>query len=230
MVTSKSIFAKALLLCCASLVNQSAVSAQELHPAQESNNDSDLLASIRKETGDTVTTGSAAVNRRAVPDPIPPPSTVDVSLRVGGKRNLLQRAYLDAFKILAVPNQCSDLLGGTSSIAVLNELIGRIGTTTMRRSIAMQMSGPTITYHSHLTGFTFRMFTTANLNLDGLFFRGNGLSQPRVPSIGGFPPNTREARVTVLLHELGHGHRLVHGATVLDSARIGLARVDGMDP
>jgi hypothetical protein len=48
------------------------------------------------------------------------------------------------------------------------------------------------------------MFEKVDVNLNGLFFRGNFMNQPRVPSIGGFAPNTREARVTVLLHELGH--------------------------
>jgi hypothetical protein len=162
--------------------------------------------------------GDAGVGSRSIspdksplldPVPPPPPSLVEVSSKVGSKKSVLERAYLDAFKILAGSNKCSDLLGGYRSIAALNDLVKRLGTKNLSPSIAMQMSGATTTYHSHLTGFTYRLFEKADLNLNGLFFRGNSMNQARVPYIGGFPPNTREARVTVLLHELGH---LVRGS------------------
>lgn len=143
------------------------------------------------------------------PVPPPPPSLVEVSSKLGSRKDVLERAYRDAFKILVGSNKCSDLLGGRRSIAALNDLVKRLGTKNLSPSIAMQMSGSTTTYQSYLTGFTYRLFEKADLNLNGLFFRGNAMSQSRVPYIGGFPPNTREARVTVLLHELGH---LVRGS------------------
>ena len=210
----KTRFAKALLLCVASLVFQSPASAQELATpiSEEVTDDSEIIAGVRpyskiKSTLNSVGT-SIGPDRSPVPDPVPPPAPfpvpVPVSSKLGNKRSVLERAYLDAFKILAGANKCSDLLGGPRSISALNELVKRLGTENLPPSVAMQMSGTTTTFQSHLTGFTFRQFQNASLNLNGLFFRGNFLNQPKVPSIGGFPPNTREARVTVLLHELGH--------------------------
>ncbi len=45
----------------------------------------------------------------------------------------------------------------------------------------------------------------AHVNVNGPFYSGNAFnSRLSMPNIGGFLPNTREARVTILLHELGH--------------------------
>jgi hypothetical protein len=49
---------------------------------------------------------------------------------------------------------------------------------------------------------SYRLFDKAELNLDGPFYRISPSHPHRI--IGGFRPNTREARVTILLHELGH--------------------------
>ena len=204
--------AKALLLCCASFVFQSPASAQEVATPtpEEVTDDSEIIAGVRpyskiKSTLNSVGT-SIGPDRSPVPDPVPPPAPVPVpvSSKLGNKRSVLERAYLDAFEILAGANKCSDLLGGPRAIGALNELVKRLSTRNLPTSVAMQMSGTTTTFQSHSTGFTFRQFENASLNLNGLFFRGNFVNQPKVPSIGGFPPNTREARVTVLLHELGH--------------------------
>jgi hypothetical protein len=51
--------------------------------------------------------------------------------------------------------------------------------------------------------------STGKINKEGAFYRGNSASQQRIPSIGHYQPNTRQTRVTLLLHELGH---LVRGA------------------
>jgi len=216
-VAIKTRFAKAFLLCCASFVFQSPAAAQEIAtPTPEDvTDDSEIIAGVRpyakiKNTLNSVGT-SIGPDRNPLPDPVAPPAPVPVpvSSKLGSKRSVLERAYLDAFTILADANKCSDLLGGPRAIVALNELVKRLSTRSLPPSVAMQMSGTTTTFQSHLTGFTFRQFENASLNLNGLFFRGNFLNQPRVPSIGGFPPNTREARVTVLLHELGH---LVRGS------------------
>jgi hypothetical protein len=43
------------------------------------------------------------------------------------------------------------------------------------------------------------------LNLRGAFYKGNTFHHDQtVPAVGLFAPNSREARVTILLHELGH--------------------------
>jgi len=208
-VAIKSIFAKALFLCCASLISQSVSAQDSLPPTPEEINDEyELIARSRfdAKTKISANVGGGAIDpdRSPVPEPVPPPSPVEVSSKLGSHKSVLERAYLDAFKILAGSNKCSDLLGGRRSITALNDLVKKLGTRNLSPSIAMQMSGTTTTYQSHLTGFTYRMFEKVDVNLNGLFFRGNFMNQPRVPSIGGFSPNTREARVTVLLHELGH--------------------------
>ena len=62
------------------------------------------------------------------------------------------------------------------------------------------MSGDVTTFQSQATGFSFRMFKKVEVNLGGSFFRNNGRGS--VTTI--FPGNSRETRVVVLLHELGH--------------------------
>jgi hypothetical protein len=78
-------------------------------------------------------------------------------------------------------------------------------TTYIDARIAMRMSGPTMSVTSRKYDFSFRLFDKAELNLRGSFYHGNAFSNHEtVPSIGSFLPNTREVRVTILLHELGH--------------------------
>jgi hypothetical protein len=131
-----------------------------------------------------------------VPAALPP--------RKRDKLTQLEKAYLDAFTILSQDNLCSRVYGGPRSIAALNELAKQLRPTYLGREMAIRMRGPTTTIRDGATGFTFRRFDKAEINLGGPFYRGNTLYDLHLPSIGGFPPNTREARVTVLLHELGH--------------------------
>jgi hypothetical protein len=66
------------------------------------------------------------------------------------------------------------------------------------------MSGPITTVQSHQTGFSFRLFEKVEINLDGSFFRGQSTTERRGSVSPSYLPNTRETRVVVLLHELGH--------------------------
>ncbi len=125
------------------------------------------------------------------------------------KLNDLDKAYLDAFTILRDDNACSRLYGGPAAIEALNELMRVVRASYLDRHIAVRMSGPTTAYRNANTGFSFRMFEKAEINKEGSFYRGNAPSQQRVPRIADFQPNTRQTRVTLLLHELGH---LVRGA------------------
>lgn len=125
------------------------------------------------------------------------------------KLNDLDKAYLDAFTILRDDNACSRLYGGPAAIEALNELMRVVRTTYLDRHISVRMRGPTTAYRNAITGFTFRMFEKAEINREGAFYRGNAPSLQRVSSIADFQPNTRQTRVTLLLHELGH---LVRGA------------------
>jgi hypothetical protein len=67
------------------------------------------------------------------------------------------------------------------------------------------MTGESTIVVSARTGFTFRLFEKAEINLDGPFYQGSAaFVRGRVPQIGPFESNTREARATAVLHELGH--------------------------
>jgi hypothetical protein len=116
------------------------------------------------------------------------------------KLGLIDRAYLDVFTILNDDNECSRLFGGKFAIAALNTFVRQLKPTYLDRHVAIRMSGTTTTMQSNRTGFTFRVFDKAELNLSGSFFRNTGHS--KVTSE--FQPNTRETRAVVLLHELGH--------------------------
>ncbi len=121
------------------------------------------------------------------------------------KPSLIEKAYLDALTILKEDNSCSRFFGGSSAIGGLNELVRRLTPTHLDRLIAVRMKGETSPVRDYLTGRPFRLFQKTEVNLSGPFFRGNtSLYEARIPFIGSFPPNTREARVTILLHELGH--------------------------
>lgn len=125
------------------------------------------------------------------------------------KLNDLDKAYLDAFTILREDNACSRLYGGPVAIEALNELMRVVRPSYLDRQIAVRMSGQTTLYRNAITGFSFRMFEKAEINREGSFYRGNMPSQQRVPQVANYQPNTRQTRVALLLHELGH---LVRGA------------------
>lgn len=125
------------------------------------------------------------------------------------KLNDLDKAYLDVFTILRGDNACSRLYGGPGAIEALNELIRVLRPASLERHIAVRMSGPTTLHENAVTGFSFRSFEKAEINKFGSFYRHNTPAGQRPPLVAHFQPNTRRARVAVLLHELGH---LVRGA------------------
>ena len=127
------------------------------------------------------------------------PTLITLSSEDPGKFGPLDTAYLDAFTILRTENPCSSFFGGPLAITALNELVRQLKPRFLDKKIAIRMSGKTTLVESHLTGFRFRAFEKAEVNLDGLFFRAG-----RRPVVNGFQANTRETRVVVLLHELGH--------------------------
>ena len=120
------------------------------------------------------------------------------------KLNDLDKAYIDVFTILREDNPCSRLYGGPASIEALNELMRVIRPAYLDRNIAVKMSGETTMYRNAETGFSFRMFEKAEINMAGSFYRGNTPSDHRIPAIADFQPNTRKTRMALLLHELGH--------------------------
>lgn len=118
----------------------------------------------------------------------------------------LDEAYLDAFSILREDNTCSDFYGGPRAIEVLNQLKQQLKPTLLDSTVAVRMTGKATRVTNLRYLLSYRLFDQAELNLSGPFYCGNALCSGRssVPSIGRFLPNTREARVTILLHELGH--------------------------
>jgi len=125
------------------------------------------------------------------------------------KLNDLDKAYLDAYTILREDNACSRLYGGPAAIEALNELMRKVRPAYLDKQIAVRMSGTTTMFRNGVTGFSYRMFEKAEINMAGSFYRSNTPMDHRIPLIANYQPNTRKTRVTLLLHELGH---LVRGA------------------
>jgi hypothetical protein len=123
--------------------------------------------------------------------------------------NELEKAYLDVYTILRDDNACSRLYGGPVAVEALNELVRVLRPAYIDRHIAVRMSGTTTMFRNATTGFSFRMFEKAEVNMQGSFYRSNSPSEQRLPLVANFQPNTRKTRAALLLHELGH---LVRGA------------------
>lgn len=118
----------------------------------------------------------------------------------------LDRAYLDAHQLLNHGGSCSQFYGGRASAYVLDELTIRLQFGLLRDPrIGVEMSGPFTCYVDSDRGISYRLFETAEINNGGPFFKALSFrGAPRIPHIGSFGPNTREVRVLILLHELGH--------------------------
>jgi hypothetical protein len=120
--------------------------------------------------------------------------------------SLIEKAYLDAYVILKESNTCSRFFGGAHiATSALNSLYPRLKTTVVENHVGISMYGQFIFVTDFKTGISYRLFQNALVNLRGPFYRSaNDRSQNFFKKIGYYPANTREARVTMLLHELGH--------------------------
>jgi len=157
---------------------------------------------------DNVTTASLASTQPgespAAPSFLPPPEPNALSTRDPRKLGVIDRAYLDAFTILNDDNACSQFFGGRNAIKALTEMVLQLKTRYLDRDVAIRMSGATTTVQSYATGFTFRLFDKVELNMAGSFFRSPAPTERYVSITSEYAPNTRETRVVVFLHELGH--------------------------
>ena len=119
---------------------------------------------------------------------------------------LLDRAYLDTYRILSDDNQCSRFFGGSGSRQVVDELVLRLRKQTITDTrIGIRMWGTYASFVEPQQALAYRLFERAEINSLGAFYRAKTfLAQPFVPNIGSLRPNTREARVLLLLHELAH--------------------------
>ena len=117
----------------------------------------------------------------------------------------LDQAYLDAVQLLEQPGQCSAFFGGPEGVAVLDSLVVQLHEERINDSyIGIRMGGD-FTVRVVGTNLRFRVFDDAQLNINGPFKKAKVFAdEPFVPRIGSFLPNTREARVLILMHELGH--------------------------
>jgi hypothetical protein len=138
--------------------------------------------------------------------PAPPiPSTLIHEDRVLGS------AYHDTLRILRAANDCSNFFGGPdASVDIFNKLMGSISKDYFQSAVAMRMSGETTTVFNARTKAQFRLFKRVAVNAFGPFYKKRvSSSAPAMPRVGSFEPDTKEARVLIFLHELGH---IVKGA------------------
>jgi hypothetical protein len=131
-------------------------------------------------------------------------------LRTEAARNMsltpLDHAYLHAHKLLGGDHPCSQFFGGNASRQILDELVIRLRTGLIDNSrIGIRMSGGFTSLVEPQEGISYRIFEHAEINRIGAFYKSKVLpADPYVPNVGSFRPNTREARVLILLHELAH--------------------------
>lgn len=164
---------------------------------------------------------SAAANeliKAKVFSSLQPLSLPDVS-----KLSPLDKAYLDAYSILREDNACSRFYGGFAAIEVLNQLTRQLKPVYLNKSIGLRMTGKISYAMNNTTKLSYRTFENAQLNTNGPFYRTSIFPvDSTIPRVGEYSPNTREARLTILLHELGHMIQRPDGEWVLPN--------DGDDP
>lgn len=119
----------------------------------------------------------------------------------------LDQAYREAISILSKDNSCSRFFGDPKAA---EEALGRLATRFRIRLLrdsktGIQMSGNFTYFAPTESRAGYRLFAEATINTRGPFLKAKVFpSEPRVPPVGSFLPNTREARVLMLLHELAH--------------------------
>ena len=107
--------------------------------------------------------------------------------------------------ILSKDNPCSRFFGGQASRAALDRLFERLKVVSAPSSLGIRMFGTILVIMNVQTGLTFRIFERAEINQSGAFFKTKRFpNEPLVPRVGSFPAATPEARVLMILHELGH--------------------------
>ena len=114
-------------------------------------------------------------------------------------------AYYDALAILGSENRCSEFFGGTSTVDIFERLIAKMHKNYFSADIGIRMAGETENILNAQTNRRYRMFEKVELNANGPFYKNKYSDSARtLPGIGTYGPDTREARVLMLLHELGH--------------------------
>ncbi|HEV2828065.1 MAG TPA: hypothetical protein VGW76_10730 [Pyrinomonadaceae bacterium] len=119
---------------------------------------------------------------------------------------LFASAYFDALSILATNNGCSDFFGGPAAAAdIFAKLMGNVSKKPLPAMIAVHMTGLTVQITNDRTKSQYRLFDRVLINSEGAFYRNRvPRSLAPLPGVGSFQANTKEVRVLMLLHELGH--------------------------
>ena len=195
------LFPFALLLCCHAPIAARAQRLEDHWPTT-------LPFFAPAETADAVT-----------PREIAPPVSHPAPLALKGRNARYRSAYADTYRVLSAPGTCSDFFGGGAfALEVFNDLAAQLQTEHLNTSaIGMLMSGETRNVIKNSTGQAYRLFAHATLNSDGPFFHGQNSSPDHtsVPYVGSCAPNSRAARVLILLHELAHLIRRPSGAWLI---------------
>jgi hypothetical protein len=144
-------------------------------------------------------TASAMATKATVPLPPAPSPLIE-------EDKVLGQAYYDTLGILREDNECTDFFGGTSgAVMVFNSFMGQVRKEYLPPAIGMRMSGDVTLGISVKTKTKYRLFEKVSINTNGPFYRRTvSQSQVLIPRLGNFEPNTKEVRVLILLHELGH--------------------------
>ncbi|MGH9902984.1 MAG: hypothetical protein ACRD68_14355, partial [Pyrinomonadaceae bacterium] len=122
-------------------------------------------------------------------------------------------AYADARSILSEDNSCSQFFGGPAAATyVLDRFAALMQNEAIPNpAVGIRMFGETSFETDMRTGFSFRLFEKVTVNKNGPFYKewtfqraGYPMKTVPVPNCGSLPPNTREVRVSMVLHELAH--------------------------
>jgi hypothetical protein len=156
----------------------------------------------------------ALVSAKAIVPPVRDDAIVEADVSVPpvlpspliARDKVFATAYYQTLSILSTSNVCSDFFGGpAASVDVFNKFIGKMRKDYFSSSIGMRMTGATTNVFNATTQSHYRLFDRVSLNTNGAFYRKKlSNMDPDLPGVGSFKPNTKEVRVLILLHELGH--------------------------
>jgi hypothetical protein len=117
----------------------------------------------------------------------------------------LAQAYTDAYGILGKDNACSRFFGGAAAQTAFEQLAAQLRSGMLGNNlVGIRMSGH-VSFYKNPGKVSYRIFEEVIINASGPFYKAAAFpSDPFIPNVGSFRPNTREARVLMLLHELAH--------------------------
>lgn len=152
--------------------------------------------SAAPDVGAVVAGGGARAEAVPLPAPqlLPPAGLADAD------------SYADAFRVLSEESSCSRFYGGPRlALTVLNSLALQLRRRPLGPGpIGIRMSGEYTIYRDGAANGTYRLFKEALINANGPFLLRIALSHAPRMQVGRFPAEARQAKVLLLLHELGH--------------------------